>query len=177
MQIEIVKYPGGDRGRQAVMVDGERWAIVYTSGGVPAKYWFNQAGGRHGAIREQDGKKLRTVYVYGDNHKRRSRFSEPAEPAVAKPSLADRLLDMAKRLIADGLIVNPAVAAATIAEDRARAATATKKRNDAESNRFADRARAALDDMEQYVKMGIPPAAKEEDVAAIVELMKWAQSQ
>lgn len=176
MNIEIVKYPG-ERGRQAVMVDGERWAIIHTSGGVPSKYWFQQVG-NHGAVREISGKVLRTVYVYGERHFKRSRFTSADAPTTPpKPPLADRLLAEAKRLVDGGLIVSPAIVAQKIADKLARESVSMADRYKKEFDLFAAPARAALEGMEQYTKIGIPRRAMDEDVALIVELMKWAQSQ
>lgn len=109
--IRIEPYPP-ERGRKAILIDGVRWGTIRMSqhGSRGSSFWFEQEGGQQiGRLVPSPLKgkpeRFAEVRVYGD--KMQSRISRLSDP-TPKP-VADRLLDAVKKLIAEGLLKDPAI--------------------------------------------------------------------
>lgn len=160
MNIEIKPYQSDLRkGRKAIIVDGVRWGVIeMDSHGVHgASFWFRQEGGQ--AIYEsctnfRGEPAARMVKVWGEKH---HKHDTPA----AKP-FPERLAETVKRLIDQKLLRHPDIVRALSAEAHREENERRKQAEYKEQQEFEKRAEEAL---------------RECTVAAVIQAMRWAQTQ
>lgn len=187
LDIQIVADKAA-RGRKAIMVDGTRWGTIHmhSAGANGAYYWFEQIGD-HGGIcrqgpRHWKGSNRTTshpVKVWGNKTAMRqagvwrNAIGEAAKAERdAFPSVEARLMTETQKLIAEGLLRDPAV----VEDEQRRASEAHRKREarrDAEElAEFEVRAAQCLAPIADHIGENMRAAM----LADIVAAMRWAQT-